>query len=193
MRNLGPRNTLMAPLSPPLPIRKSESIEVIMPASPRSTMDVFVLTGDDQIHRVRSDDDSVSCAYVSDEASESFSLSMSSFGSAFLLEHTPTINRGLVQDVEEPSPSPSPPPPPPIPSLIVDVSSPVATSTTTGTGTMESIDYTYSEDDGDDHNEELVGLACLPEAFWGCAFLGDGGPEPLWYKAGWNQKTWTIR
>jgi hypothetical protein len=161
------------PLSPPRCWMEKEGFEVVMPLSPTSAMDVFVLMDDDQIQHVKPTEDS--CYYVSD-ASETVSLAMSSvrgslLGPSFLSEESaPPIAKELS-----------------IPRLIFPSSLQADSVVVTGKNTPSSgspkrdtIVYTYSEDDEDEDEEEadLVGLRCLPEAF--CAPLGGFLEEDSW-------------
>lgn len=166
-----------SPLSPPRPAK--EGIEIIMPVSPTSTImaDVFLLMEDDQVQRIKRNDDS--CLYLSDAsmsetASFCSTLNSTLIGSPFLLELEPEPNTQIPQTVfqthhQKPSSN-----------------STIGNSSRSGRGTAASdIQYNYSEDEEEQEEEEkeqeveLLGLSCLPDAML-CAPLSGFLEEDTW-------------
>ena len=178
--DLTARSTMAAsPSTPPQTSHKqrNESIEILIPASPTSTMDVFLLTDDDHIQHVRSPEETtVSCFYVSDDDDDndyyargragssndivSLAMSVSSFGSS-------------LDDKYEYFAAPS--------DEAVRIPNTVHTRWSSDDAAARELNYTYShdmEEDNEDSDDDLLGLGCLPDTFCGSLggiFIGSTG------------------
>lgn len=162
-----------SPLSPPRSSIAKEGIEIVMPASPTSTImaDVYLLLEDDQVQHIQRTDDSG--FYLSDASETSFCSTLNStlVGSPFLLEPEPSSREAE------------------IPELVFRTQyngKPGSNSTignSSGRGEDgEGIQYIYSEDEEDEPAEpetELLGLSCLPDAML-CAPLTGFLEEDTW-------------